>query len=110
MVKGPSNQAELIGISSKAVTHWTILSALKASLKDKLVVHKFGCSAASGIFRPGIKPKSPVLQGRFLTTQPTRKPCPLFFSLPRNNQLQDKNYFIFLFIVRSQVVSYSAAP
>ena len=46
------------------------------------------CSTACGIFipQPGIKPVSPVLQGRFLTTGPPGKP-PTLFSSPAGSSL-----------------------
>ena len=46
-----------------------------------VVAHGPSCSAACGIFRPGLEPVSPVLAGRFSTTVPPGKPGPAFYTL-----------------------------
>ena len=67
--------------SSRALEHWLRRCGMQAQMFRSMW----------DLPRPGTRLKSLALQGRFLTTQPPGKTCPLFFSLSRNKQLQDKN-------------------
>ena len=71
----------LIAVASLVGEHrlWAVWALVVAtprlySTGSVVVVHKFSCSTACGISRPGIKLVSPVLPGGFFTTEPPGKP------------------------------------
>ena len=57
------------------VSTFSMGDCLLGSQFSLVVAHKLGCPMAGGILVPrlGIKPMSPALEGRFLTTGPPRK-------------------------------------
>ena len=54
-----------------------VACGLQVTQASVVMVHGLSCSKARGISgpQPGIKPMSPALQGRFLTTGPPGKSC-----------------------------------
>ena len=58
---------------------------------DSIVVaHGLSCSEARGIFlNQGIKPASPALAGRFLTTEPLGKPSIRFLNVSGPQKIID---------------------